>query len=80
MQRLITIKKLLIKVDAMEFQYSFVIATLHDNGDLEYCLASLVELKSGSRFEVIIIDQNEDDRLVEVVARFSDRLTIHMNR
>jgi len=51
-------------VDSMEFQYSFVIATLHDNGDLEYCLASLVELKSGPSFEVVIIDQNEDDRLV----------------
>ena len=49
MQRYITTKKLLFKVDAMEFQYSFVIATLHDNGDLEYFLASLVELKSGSR-------------------------------
>ena len=76
MQRYITTKKLLFKVDSMEFQYSFVIATLHDNGDLEFCLASLVELKSGPRFEVVIIDQNEDDRLVEVVARFSDRLTI----
>jgi glycosyltransferase involved in cell wall biosynthesis len=63
-------------VDPIEIQYSLIIATLHDNGDLEYCLSSLVELKSGPRFEVIIIDQNQDDRLVEVVAHFSNRLTI----
>ena len=63
-------------VDPTEFQYSFIIATLYDDGDLEYCLTSLVKLKPGPRFEVIVIDQNPDDRLVKLVARFSDRLTI----
>jgi len=63
-------------INFTEFQYSFIIATLNDDGDLEYCLTSLVELQSGPNFEVIVIDQNQDDRLVEVIARFSDRLTI----
>lgn len=63
-------------VNLIKFQYSFIIATLYDDGDLEYCLTSLAELKPGPSFEVIIVDQNQDDRLAQVVARFADRLTI----
>lgn len=59
-----------------EFRYSLVIATLHDDGELEGCLNSLVKLDKGPSFEVIVVDQNGDDRLVDVIRRLSDRLVI----
>lgn len=55
---------------------SLIIATLDDQGDLALCLASLVEQTGAPRFEVIIVDQNGDDRLVGLVAAFADRLTL----
>lgn len=57
-------------------QYSLVIATLHDEGDLALCLQSLVEQQDAPCFEIIVVDQNGDDRLVSVVASFSDRLNL----
>lgn len=59
-----------------EFRYSLVIATLHDDGELEDCLSSLEALRDGPDFEVIVVDQNGDDRLLDLVSRFSDRLAI----
>lgn len=58
------------------FRYSLVIATLHDRGDLALCLESLVALEAAPSFEVLVIDQNGDDRLCDLVARFSSRLSI----
>lgn len=58
------------------FRYSLVIATLHDDGELEECLGSLATLHAGPRFEVIVVDQNGDDRLVEVVRQYAVSLTI----
>lgn len=57
-------------------RYSLIIATLHDDGDLALCLASLAELETPPEFEVIIVDQNGDDRLIDLVAEFSGRLDI----
>lgn len=57
-------------------RYSLVIATLHDDGELAHCLASLVGQEQAPDFEVIIVDQNGDDRLVNVVERFSSRLDL----
>lgn len=59
-----------------EFFCSLVIATLHDKGDLAKCLLSLTEMAGASGFEVIVVDQNDDDRLVPVIAGFADRLSI----
>lgn len=58
------------------FQFSLVIATLHDDGELQQCLQSLTRLQDTPRFEVIIVDQNGDERLLEVVASFTDLLYI----
>lgn len=58
------------------FHSSLVIATLQDDGDLAHCLASLVEQQDAPPFEVIIVDQNGDDRLVPLLASFADRLVI----
>lgn len=58
-------------------RYSLIIATLHDDGDLEHCLASIGELSTPTReFEVIVVDQNGDDRLVAVIARWAPQFTI----
>lgn len=48
-------------------RYSLIIATLHDQGDLALCLASLASQVDAPDFEVIIVDQNGDDRLVSLV-------------
>ncbi len=61
---------------APAFRYSLVIATLHDDGDLEKCLASLLTLVDGPSFEVIVVDQNGDDRLVDLVSRYARSLSI----
>jgi glycosyltransferase involved in cell wall biosynthesis len=61
---------------AKAFRYSLVIATLHDDGDLEKCFKSMLTLAEGPTFEVIVIDQNGDDRLVDLVRRFADSLSI----
>jgi glycosyltransferase involved in cell wall biosynthesis len=57
-------------------QYSLVVATLNDSGDLPRLLHSFSDLEAGPVFEVIIVDQNGDDRLVGLVARFSEKLEI----
>lgn len=56
--------------------YSLVIATLHDDGDLALCLSSLVGQLDAPAFEVIVVDQNGDDRLLETIAHFSGQLSI----
>jgi glycosyltransferase involved in cell wall biosynthesis len=55
---------------------SLVVATLHDNGDLEHFLGSLAAQIDPPSFEVIIIDQNGDDRLCPLLKRFSSKLEI----
>ena len=58
------------------FRYSLVIATLHDDGELGDCLASCTALHHGPDFEVVVVDQNGDDRLDDLVRRFSGKLSI----
>jgi glycosyltransferase involved in cell wall biosynthesis len=57
-------------------RFSLVIATLHDDGDLAHCLRSLTELTDPPEFEVIVVDQNGDDRLAGVIADHAGRLEI----
>lgn len=64
------------RAEIASFRYSLVIATLDDDGDLAHCLSRLADLEPGPAFEVIIIDQNGDNRLVDVVERFSRRLAL----
>lgn len=57
-------------------EFSLVIATLQDDGELALCLSSLMRQQHAPAFEVIVVDQNGDDRLVEVIGRFSTDLII----
>jgi glycosyltransferase involved in cell wall biosynthesis len=57
-------------------EFSLVIATLQDDGELESCLASMVNLKGSSAFEVIVVDQNEDNHIANVIARLENKLEI----
>ena len=57
------------------FLLSMVVATLGRSSELDALFASLAAF--GRRdFEVILVDQNRDDRLVPIVAAWADRLTI----
>lgn len=60
---------------------SLIVATLDDEGDLAKCLASLsgVEPPTGG-FEVIVVDQNDDDRLVEPIRHWASRFAITHER
>lgn len=60
----------------MTIKYSLIIATLEDDGELCQCLDSLVRLEPGPPFEVIIVDQNGDDRLLSVISKYDKTLTI----
>lgn len=58
-------------------RFSFVIATLDDAGDLIPCLHSLLALAPAEGgMEVIVVDQNGDDRLVALLAPFAERLAL----
>jgi glycosyltransferase involved in cell wall biosynthesis len=60
-------------------RFSFVIATLDDDGDLAPCLHSLAQLlpvPGQGDFEVIVVDQNPDDRLCGLLAHWATRLRI----
>lgn len=65
----------------MQMQVSLIIATLDDDGDLAACLASAEALADpGGGFELVIVDQNPDDRLAALVGRYSGRLPIVYRR
>lgn len=55
---------------------SLIFATLDDQGDLAKCLASLVHQVNAPDFEVIVVDQNQDQRLARVIEAFADRLAL----
>ena len=57
-------------------QFSLVVATLNDEGELESCLASMVDLEGSPAFEVIVVDQNEDNHIANDVNRFANQLDI----
>jgi glycosyltransferase involved in cell wall biosynthesis len=54
---------------------SLIVATINRVAEFEYLLASL-DGQSYRDFEVIVVDQNPDDRLVSIISKH-DRLTIH---
>jgi glycosyltransferase involved in cell wall biosynthesis len=61
-------------------RYSLIIATLDDQGDLARNLDSLTRLRGAPPFEIILIDQNGDDRLAGLTAAYAGRLRITRRR
>ena len=59
---------------------SLIIATLEDDGSLAACLDSLARQQAPLAFEVVVVDQNGDDRLVPVIAGFARRLDLQHRR
>lgn len=51
---------------------SLVLATIHRTTELECCLQSLVK-QTYHDFEVILVDQNDDDRLAPIVFRMKEQ-------
>jgi glycosyltransferase involved in cell wall biosynthesis len=59
---------------------SLVIATVGREAELERCLSSLLH-DGGQDFEVILVDQNADDRVERVLQTFHGQLrTVHVRR
>ena len=54
-------------------KFSLVMATLGRSVEIERLFNSLVN-QTYKNFEVIVVDQNEDDRVVKLVEQFRDRL------
>lgn len=57
-------------------RYSLVVATLQDEGEFAAFLRSLQTLEPGPSFEVIVVDQNPDDRVVRTLGTCSEGLTV----
>jgi len=55
-------------------RFSLIVPTIHRTSELERLLESLQE--QAGDFEVIVVDQNPDDRVVRIIERFSDALTL----
>ncbi len=69
-----------LQLPNLSIKYSLIIATLDDNGDLALCLESLLNLHKGPEFEVIVVDQNGDGRLVDLLAGYANHLRIRHER
>ncbi len=60
---------------ALSVRFSLIVATLERVADVEALLVSLCA-QSFTDFEVIIVDQNEDDRLAAMMGAFAGRLKL----
>ena len=56
-------------------RFSLIVPTISRTGELERFLASL-ELQRHKHFELIVVDQNPDDRLVSILSPYANRLSI----
>ena len=56
-------------------RFSLVVATLNRVDDVRVLLQSLAE-QTFTDFEVLLVDQNDDDRLRPVVEKFAPRLNL----
>lgn len=59
----------------MSFRYSIIVPTLNRTQELEALLISIRE-QNFKDFEIIIVDQNEDDRLSNIMSAFKNEFTI----
>lgn len=59
---------------------SLIVATLGPTGHMDELLQSMAALEDAPPFEVIVVDQNDDDRLAPLLARFSGVVPITHER
>lgn len=57
------------------YYFSLVVASINRSEEIEQLLCSLTQCNP-LKFEVIIVDQNEDKRLDEIIASYSERMNI----
>lgn len=62
-----------------EIVLTLVVATLGDHGTLAACLRSLGNQRGAPAFEVVIVDQNDDDRVADLLGLFP-KLSIRHER
>ena len=55
--------------------FSLILGTVGRVNDLEIILSSL-QAQTYQNFELIVVDQNPDDRLVPILARYKDKFPI----
>lgn len=65
-----------MRMTANPIRFSLLLSTVVRVGEVERLLDSLVG-QTYTCFELIVVDQNEDDRLGAILARFAQTLTIH---
>jgi glycosyltransferase involved in cell wall biosynthesis len=56
-------------------RFSLIVPTIHRTGELSRFLASLA-LQRHKNFELIVVDQNPDDRVVSVLSPYANRLSM----
>ena len=69
----------LITMDAntqKDVLFSLVVATLQDDGELDEFLASTVGLDGNLIFEIIVVDQNKDNRISKLIKSYENKLDI----
>lgn len=55
---------------------SIVIPAFNEEKYIKNCLESLVSQKTRHKFEVIVVDNNSEDKTIQIVQKFKDRLDL----
>ena len=74
-QKLIGISSIRRSGRLVSMRFSLILGTVERTEDLEQCLASL-DAQAHKDFELIVVDQNLDERLAPILAPYSERFEV----